>query len=187
MHWWRRRESNSRPQALRPRLYMLILSICLVDDYPKGREDHQRAWMSFNESTPGVLHRDPVWVDSSDPRVRARNGLKALRQVFKLLVRSCHHWQLKVCNQFYELNAARHAPWVLLPASKPGRPQSCITVTILPAQGSAVAKISQDQRLCFMMRCFWRPHSLSFTTFRLSCWRLPFATPISTFTFPRER
>ena len=102
---------------------MLIRSIYLVVGYPIGRENTQRAWISFNESTPGVLHRDPVWVDSSDPRVRARNGLKALRQVFKLLVRSCHHWQLKVCNQFYELFAARHAPQVLLPASKPGRPQ----------------------------------------------------------------
>ena len=52
------------------------------------------------------------------------NRAEGAMQVFKLLVRSCHHWQLKVCNQFYELFAARHAPWVLLPASNPGRPQS---------------------------------------------------------------
>jgi len=58
--WWRRRESNPRPQVLRPWLYMLIRSIDLVDGYPTGRENQQRAWMSFNESTPGVLHRDPI-------------------------------------------------------------------------------------------------------------------------------
>ena len=47
-------------------------------------------------------------------------------QVIKLLVRSCHHWQLKVCKQFYELIAARHAPWVARPTSKPDRPQSVL-------------------------------------------------------------
>ena len=58
--WWRRRESNPRPQVLRLWLYMLIRSIDLVDGYPTGRENQQRAWISFNESTPGVLHRDPI-------------------------------------------------------------------------------------------------------------------------------
>jgi len=59
-YWWRRRESNPRPQVLRLWLYMLILSINLVDGYPTGRENQRRAWISFNESTPGVLHRDPI-------------------------------------------------------------------------------------------------------------------------------
>ncbi|MFT5373024.1 MAG: hypothetical protein ACI9H8_000562 [Lysobacterales bacterium] len=44
-------------------------------------------------------------------------------QVIKLLVRSCHHWQLKVCKQFNELLTARHAPRVSRPTSNPGRPQ----------------------------------------------------------------
>ena len=101
---------------------MLILSINLVAAYPTGREKQKRAWISFNESTPGVLHRDPIWGDSRDPDVWARNRAEGTKQVFKLLVRSCRRWQLKVCNQFYELFAARHAPWVLLPASNPGRP-----------------------------------------------------------------
>ena len=37
--WWRRRESNPRPQALRSKVYMLILSLNLASDYPTGRED----------------------------------------------------------------------------------------------------------------------------------------------------
>ena len=101
---------------------MLIRSINLIEGHPIGRENQQRAWISFNESTPGVLRRDPVWGDSRDPVVRARNRAEGFTQVFKLLKRSCRRWQLKVCNQFYELFAARHAPWVSLPASKPGRP-----------------------------------------------------------------
>ena len=111
--WWRRRELNPRPQVLRLWLYMLIRSIDLIDGYPTGRENQQRAWISFNESTPGVLHRDPIWGDSRDPVVWARSRAEGSTQVFKLLKRSCRRWQLKVCNQFYELFAARHAPRVL--------------------------------------------------------------------------
>ena len=102
---------------------MLIPSIRLTEGYPIGREDPRRAWIRFNGSTRGALHRDPVWGDSRDPLVRARNRAEGYLQVFKLRERSCRRWQLKVCNQFYELFAARHAPPVLLPASKPGRPQ----------------------------------------------------------------
>jgi len=59
-HWWRRRESNPRPQVIRFRLYMLIRPINLINGYPVGRENQKRSWISFNGSTPGVLHRDPV-------------------------------------------------------------------------------------------------------------------------------
>ena len=107
---------------IRLRLYMLIRSFNLIDGYPIGREGQQRAWISFNESTPGVLLRGPV---SGDPRAPARTGThraEGAMQVIKLLVRSCHHWQLKVCKQFYELIAARHAPRVSRPTSNPGRP-----------------------------------------------------------------
>ena len=108
---------------------MLIRPIDLVAGYPVGRENQQRAWISFNESTPGALHRDPIWGDSRYPVVWARSRAEGNLQVFKLRVRSCRRWQLKVCNQFYELVAARHAPPVLLPASKPGRPLSLETRT----------------------------------------------------------
>ncbi len=79
---------------IRLRLYMLIRPINLIDGYPVGRENQQRAWISFNGSTPGVLHRGPVW---GDPRAPARTGTfraEGARQVFKLLVRSCRRWQL---------------------------------------------------------------------------------------------
>jgi len=56
--WWRWRESNPRPQALRHRLYMLISSINLALYYPTNRENTERFWISFNESTPEMLHRD---------------------------------------------------------------------------------------------------------------------------------
>jgi hypothetical protein len=37
--WWRRRESNPRPQILRYQLYMLIPSISLTISYPMDREN----------------------------------------------------------------------------------------------------------------------------------------------------
>ena len=113
---------------------MLIRSINLVVGYPTGRENTQRAWLSFNGSTPGALHRDPIWGDSCYPVVWARSRAEGNLQVFKLRVRSCRRWQLKVCNQFYELFAARHAPWVSLPASNPGRPQEVLNPGILHHQ-----------------------------------------------------
>ena len=57
-YWWRWRELNPRPQALRHRLYMLISSINLTLYYPTNRENTERFWISFNESTPDMLHRD---------------------------------------------------------------------------------------------------------------------------------
>lgn len=39
--WWRRRESNPRPQALRYRLYMLIPYFDLVCGYPMGEENYK--------------------------------------------------------------------------------------------------------------------------------------------------
>jgi len=63
-------------------------------------------------------------------------------QVFKLLVRSCRRWQLKFCNQFYELSAARHAPPVLQPTSNPGRPHWVLQLPILPHQRQRVPRES---------------------------------------------
>ena len=48
-------------------------------------------------------------------------------------MRSCRRWQLKVCNQFYELSAARHAPRVSRPTSKPGRPRVKLTMYLSDA------------------------------------------------------
>ena len=60
LYWWRWRELNPRPQALRHRLYMLISSISLTLYYPTSRENTERFWISFNESTPEMLHHDLI-------------------------------------------------------------------------------------------------------------------------------
>ena len=127
---------------------MLIRPIDLIAGYPDGRENRQRAWISFNESTPGALHRDPIWGDSRYPVVWARSRAEGNLQVFKLRVRSCRRWQLKVCNQFYELSAARHAPRVSLPTSKPGRPQRSGTgVFYLISAGASLRDAPLSSRL----------------------------------------
>jgi len=43
VNWWRRRESNPRPQVLRPQIYMRSRVIDLTGCYPTGREDRRRA------------------------------------------------------------------------------------------------------------------------------------------------
>ena len=58
--WWRRRESNPRPQVLRHRIYMLILSIDLIGCYPTGRDHRQRFRKFFSESIPNIFHRELV-------------------------------------------------------------------------------------------------------------------------------
>ena len=116
-------------------------SLNLTAGYPDGGEDQQRAWISFNGSTPGVLHRGPVLGDSRVPTRTGTLRRKALRQVIRLLVRSCHHWQLMVCNQFYELFAARHAPRVSRPTSKPGRPRVNLSNAILAVCSVNVCKM----------------------------------------------
>jgi hypothetical protein len=40
MYWWRRRESNPRPQILRSQIYMFISSIVLTSSYPMNRENN---------------------------------------------------------------------------------------------------------------------------------------------------
>ena len=92
--WWRRRESNPRPQALRLRIYMLIRSIVLADGYPTGRENQRRSRMSFNGSTPGALHRELVRDDAWKPNAQARPRPDGSLLVFKQRVRSCRRWQL---------------------------------------------------------------------------------------------
>ena len=136
---------------------MLIQSLNLIDGYPIGREDQQRAWIGFNESTPGALHRDPIWGDSRDPVVWARSRAEGNLQVFKLRVRSCRRWQLKVCKQFNELFAARHAPQVSLPASKPGRP---LLMVIRPFYTSGVPTSAHQYKIVALLLFFNAPQFL---------------------------
>ncbi len=89
----------------------LSRSIDLTGCYPTGRENNQRVWLSFSESTPNVLQRDLVRIDAWVSPVRRRGTLDAQARLqsdgtlqgFKLRVRSCRRWQLKVCRWIYEV------------------------------------------------------------------------------------
>ncbi len=99
--WWRRRESNPRPQDLRLRLYMLIRVFALTGGYPTGRDNHQRSRLSFSGSAPGsfsTILRDRRPVLDAQARLQSDGTLL----VFKQRVRSCRRWQLLVCSCFYE-------------------------------------------------------------------------------------
>jgi hypothetical protein len=101
LDWWRRRESNPRPQDLRLWLYMLIRVFVLTGGYPTGRDNHKRSRLSFSGSAPGsfstiLRDRRPVL----DAQVRLQSDGTLL--VFKQRVRSCRRWQLLVCSCFYE-------------------------------------------------------------------------------------
>jgi len=50
--------------------------------------------LGFSASIPDVFQRDSVWDDSGDLSVQTHVRPKALKQVIKLLVRSCRRWQL---------------------------------------------------------------------------------------------
>jgi hypothetical protein len=122
VNWWRRRESNPRPQALRPRLYMRIPSIDLTGRYPTSRENGRRSQLGFNGLALREPHRDPVRVDARNLNAQARLQSDGTLLGFKQRVRSCRRWQLLICSVINEATAPRHAPQVSKPASKPGRP-----------------------------------------------------------------
>jgi len=73
---------------------MLIRVYLFNSKLPDGQGRLTAILESFNESTPDVLHRDPVRVDPSELSAQAHIRLRALRLVFKQLVRSCRRWQL---------------------------------------------------------------------------------------------
>ena len=66
----------------------------LIARYPTGREDVQRAQLGFSELALNIPHRDLVRVDPGDLSAQAHVRPRTLRQVIKLLVRSCRRWQL---------------------------------------------------------------------------------------------
>ena len=88
------------------------MSLSLIVCYPTGREDIRRFQLGFNELALNIPHRDLVRVDPGDLSAQANVRPRTLKQVIKLLVRSCHRWQLKVCSWIYEVIAPRHAPQV---------------------------------------------------------------------------
>ena len=62
LKWWRRRESNPRPQVLRPRFYMRSQLFNLTAGLPSGRNYRRRARLGFSGSASGGLHRELVRV-----------------------------------------------------------------------------------------------------------------------------
>ena len=72
----------------------LAKSLNLTARYPTGREDVRRAQLGFSELALNIPHRDLMRVDPGDLHAQAHVRPRALRQVFKLLVRSCRRWQL---------------------------------------------------------------------------------------------
>jgi hypothetical protein len=93
-YWWRRRESNPRPQALRRRIYMLIRIFVLTGCYPTGREDRQRVQYFFSASALDELPRDLVRSYARRLHARARLQSDGTLLGFKQRVRSCRRWQL---------------------------------------------------------------------------------------------
>ena len=51
--WWRRRESNPRPQELYRRIYMLSRSIDFADRYPTGEGKRSTSPIDFTATGAG--------------------------------------------------------------------------------------------------------------------------------------
>ena len=72
----------------------LAKSFSLTAHHPTGRESVRRFQLGFSELALNIPHRDLVRVDPGDLSAQAHVRPRTLRQVIKLLVRSCHRWQL---------------------------------------------------------------------------------------------
>ena len=92
--WWRWRESNSRPQALRPEVYMLIPSLILLRATRRAGKTHSQFSKGLTAATLNTPRQRSREIDLRNPDARARAGRRTLRLVFKQLVRSCLRWQL---------------------------------------------------------------------------------------------
>ena len=62
--WWRRRESNPRPQVLCRRIYMLIPVYCFNRLLPDGQGKQPAILKGFSGSAPGLPCRELVCVDA---------------------------------------------------------------------------------------------------------------------------
>ncbi len=72
----------------------LAKSFSLIAHHPTGRESARRFQLGFSELALNIPQRDLVRVDPGDLSAQAHVRPRTLRQVIKLLVRSCHRWQL---------------------------------------------------------------------------------------------
>jgi len=201
-NWWRRRESNPRPQALHPRLYMLILSITFAVCYPTGREHKRLARKGFNGSVPGRPHR-VACVRRPPIRpcgLRAHKHTRSEASGLKPLERSCRRWQLFACSRIYEedctlgmhlrlryLRRIQVAPFSGIPLE---HGTTALFHRSLQSflRGMHRAGCHCRRQACSLsMRRFWRCQSRSFSAARLSWSFLPLARPISSLARPRSQ
>ncbi len=101
--WWRRGESNPRPQVLCHWLYMLIRFFDLTLYYPIEGEGKTRFQYFFSALT---LNKSPSRFYESDAGVwthRHVSSPTAILLVIKQRLRSCRRLQLYICRKFYEI------------------------------------------------------------------------------------
>ena len=84
--WWRRRESNPRPQALCRRLYMLIPNLDLTVCYPSDWKNTQRFRYLFSASPPD---EDPSRFHESDARVWTHGHGSSRTAPYRVLSGEC--------------------------------------------------------------------------------------------------
>jgi hypothetical protein len=98
--WWRRGESNPRPQALHFRLYVRS---CLFGFSPHATRAAGKTLgqltVSLNAVPRSTVQRDPV---SASPGSVAQAPAGRRLSRIKRLERSCRRWQLKFAQEFNE-------------------------------------------------------------------------------------
>jgi hypothetical protein len=116
-YWWRRGESNPRPQVLDFRLYVrspLFVSRAALPE-GQGKAKRQRT-VTLNDPARRTSDREPVNA-SPESAAQARTGRRSA--AVRRRERSCRRWQLWFCSVIYEGTAPRYAPEGSQPTSKP--------------------------------------------------------------------
>ena len=178
--WWRRRELNPRPKALRARRYMLSPPFNLVLRQHDGQSTPQDQPLGFSSCRKAPASSDPV-IMTLHPRARAQvgSGLGLKRPE-----RSRRRSRLDFCHRINEEDdALGMLQATSRPPSKPDRPRGRADSGGAERGNQAVPIASQAARFfARITRCFSRFQSRSFSVSRLSCSCLPRATPRSIFT-----
>lgn len=118
--WWRRGESNPRPQVLDSRIYVrssLFVSRLTLPEEQGRRSASGRCLLT--KPPRRTVARDPVSASPGSP-AQAPSGQRL--GGIKPPERSCRRWQLSFCTVFNEGHAPRYAPEGSQPTSKPVAP-----------------------------------------------------------------